>query len=141
MTIRLTEANSEPKWDPDAFRKIAAETLSIVRYRQNTIGYSLAFDVRFAVFDSHPSATQALSLCLHQSSGRGQPERMLRGQGLRRSIQSVESGDCRSWTREARCARMHIELSRSMRHGRDGFSRTRPLFLRARYGCRRSGDS
>ena len=31
-------------------------------------------------------------------------------------------------------ARLHIELSRSMRHRRDGFSRTGSLFLRARHG-------
>ena len=41
---------------------------------------------------------------------------MLRGQGLGRSVR-VESGDCRARTGEAGCARMHIELSRSMRHG------------------------
>jgi (2Fe-2S) ferredoxin len=35
-------------------------------------------------------ATQTLSLCLHQSSGRRQPERILRGQGLGTSVQSVE---------------------------------------------------
>src|SRR5439155_5458684 len=100
----------------------------------------LAFDLACGVFDSHLSATQALSLCLHQSSGRGQPERMLRSQGLGRSVHSVESGGCRAWTRQARGARVHIELSRSMRHRRDGFSRTRSLFLRARYGRGRPGD-
>src|SRR6476620_7427643 len=141
MKTGLTELRSETEWDPYRVSEIAAEAPTIIRYCQNSIGYLclLTFGSRYSTLTS--SAPQALSLCLHQSSGRGQPERMLRGQGLRRSIQSVESRDCRSWTREARCARMHIELSRSMRHGRDGFSRTRPLFLRARYGCRRSGDS
>jgi hypothetical protein len=37
-------------------------------------------------------------------------------------------------------ARVHIELSRSMCHQRDGFGRTRPLFLRACYGCGRPRD-
>jgi hypothetical protein len=45
---------------------------------------------------------------------------MLRGQGLGRSVSSVERGGCRARTRKARGARVHIELSRSMRHRRDG---------------------
>ncbi len=65
---------------------------------------------------------------------------MLRGQGLGRSVQSVERGGCRARTRKAGGARVHIELSRSMRDRRDGFSRTRSLFLRARHGRGRPGD-
>jgi len=41
--IRLTELNSEPEWDPIAFRKIEAEQPSIVRYRRNTIGEFLCY--------------------------------------------------------------------------------------------------
>jgi hypothetical protein len=37
-----------------AFREIAAEAPSIVHYCQNSIGYSLAFDVRLGVLDSPP---------------------------------------------------------------------------------------
>ena len=65
---------------------------------------------------------------------------MLRKQGLGGSVRSVESGACRAWTRQTRGARLHIELSRSMRYRRHGFSRTRPLFLRTRYGRGRPGD-
>src|SRR6266849_7785696 len=91
----------------------------------------MAVDLRLGVFESQLSATQTLSLCLHQSSGRGESERMLRGQGLGRSVQSPERGGCRARTRKARGARVHIELSRSMRHRRDRFSRTRSLFYGA----------
>src|SRR5262249_56623088 len=63
-------------------------------------------------------ATRALSLCLHQSPSRGQSERILRGERLGRSIQSVERGSCRPRTCKARGTRLHIELSRSMRHWR-----------------------
>jgi len=121
-----------------AFYNIARTKTGLVR--SNDITRSLAFDLGLGVFDSELSATQALSLCLHQSSGRGEPERMLRGQGLGRSVQSVERGGCRARTRKTRGARVHIELSRSMRHRRDGFSRTRSLFLRARYDCGRPRD-
>src|SRR6266446_8939398 len=69
----------------------------------------MAVDLRVGVFDSDLSATQKLSLCLHQSSGRGEPERMLRGQGLGRSVWSVERGGCRARTRKARGARVHTE--------------------------------
>src|SRR5437763_8673493 len=168
MTIRLTELNSEPEWDPDRASVNRSRALTIVRYCQNTIDYSswsltsrvgsckliasrarnflflfrvwsLAFDVRPRVFDAHLSATQALSLCLHQSSGRGQPERMLRGQGLGRSVQSVERGGCRTRTGKAGGARVHIELSRSMRNRRVGLSRARSLLLRTRHGRGRPG--
>ena len=140
MTIRLTELNPKRSGTLIAFRRIVAEAATIVRYCQNTIGYSLAFDVPSGVFDSHHSATQALSLCLHKSSGRGQPERILRGQRLGRSIQSVERGGCGARTGKTRGAGVHIELSRSMRHGRDSFSRTRSLFLRAHNGRGRLRD-
>ena len=169
MTIRLTELNSEPEWDPDRASVNRSRASTIVRYCQNTIDYSscsltsrvrsckliasrarnflflfrvcsLAFDVRPCVFDAHLSATQAVSLCLYQSSGRGQPERMLRGQELRRSVSSVERRSCRAWTRQARGARLHIELSRSMRHRRDGFSRTGSFFLWPRHGRGRPRD-
>lgn len=40
MRITLAELNSEPEGDPVAFRGIAAEQSSIVRYYQNTIGDS-----------------------------------------------------------------------------------------------------
>jgi hypothetical protein len=65
---------------------------------------------------------------------------MLRGQGLGRSVQSVERGGCRARTRKAGGARVYIELSRSMRDRRDGLSRTRSLFLRTRHGRGRPGD-
>lgn len=65
---------------------------------------------------------------------------MLRRQRLGRSVQSVESRACRARTRQAPGARLHIELSGSMRHGRDSLSRTRSLFLRARYGRGRMRD-
>ena len=65
---------------------------------------------------------------------------MLRGQGLGKSVSSVERGDRRARTRQARGARLHIELSRSMRHRRYGFSRARSLFLRACYRRGRPGD-
>ena len=45
MRIRLTELNPEPEWHLIAFREIAAETESIVHYRQNTIGDSSASDL------------------------------------------------------------------------------------------------
>ena len=53
MKIALTKLNSEQSGTLIAFREIAAEAPSIVRYCQNSIGYFLAFDVRLEVFDSH----------------------------------------------------------------------------------------
>src|SRR6266498_1463304 len=53
---------------------------------------------------------------------------------------ALKRGACRPRTRKARGASVHIELSRSMRDRRDGVSRTRSLFLRARHGRRRPGD-
>jgi hypothetical protein len=53
MEPRLTELNSEPEWDPIAFRGIAAEQPNIVGYCQNTIGDSCLTSDRqsyFAVF-------------------------------------------------------------------------------------------
>jgi hypothetical protein len=53
--------------------------------------------------------------------------RALKGEAAARGLAKLE-------------ARVHIELSRSMCDRRDGFSRTRSLFLRARDGRRRLGD-
>jgi hypothetical protein len=61
--------------------------LSTIDYQHQVLIFgALTFDLRLSVFDAHLSATQALSLCLYQSSGRRQPERMLRAEGLRRSV-------------------------------------------------------
>jgi len=65
---------------------------------------------------------------------------MLRGQRLGRSVQSVERGGCCARTRQARGARLQIELSRSMRQRRDDFSRTRSLFLWSRRSRGRPGN-
>ena len=40
MTIRLTELNSEPEWDPDRASVNRSRASTIVRYCQNTIDYS-----------------------------------------------------------------------------------------------------
>ena len=49
------------------FREIAAETPSIVHYWQNTIGYSLAFDVPSGVFDSqHLQRKRYLFVCINR---------------------------------------------------------------------------
>ena len=55
MRIRLTELNPKTESDSDwGFGKSQPETLTIVRYAQNSIGRSLAFDVRLGVLESHP---------------------------------------------------------------------------------------
>ena len=65
MTIGLTELSSETDWG--RFGKSQPETPSIVRYCQNSIGYSLAFDVRLGVFDSHPlQRKRYLFVCINR---------------------------------------------------------------------------
>jgi len=98
-----------------------------------------AFDLRLDVFDSHLFCNASAISLSASIVGRGQPERMLRGKDSRR-VQSVERGGLPRATRQARGARLHIELSRSMRDRRDGFSRTRSLFLRAGYSRGRPRD-
>jgi hypothetical protein len=71
----------------------------------------LAFDLRLDVFDSQLSATQALSLCRHQSSGEENPKGCCAAKDSEDSeeVYRALKGEVAARTRRARGGHLHID--------------------------------
>ena len=169
MTIRLTELNSEPEWDPDRASVNRSRASTIVRYCQNTIDYSscsltsrvrscklIASRARNFLFffasdlwpltSSHAYSTltslqrkRYLFVCINRRA-EDNPKGCCAAKDSEEVYRALKGEVAARGLAKLEARVCTSSCLDQMRHRRDDFSRTESFFLWPRHGRGRPGD-